>query len=188
MLSNRTALGIAILSAASLVQAGNGPHCTMGLSAVCILARIGLVSTGTGGGPGQNLGVVQTLRDAMYHTTKSDSTNYANGDHVICVGSSVSLNIPYLGKLIPVTLGGLNTGGGICVFPANLEKNSTISLGEIKKLSDQLLDNNCNTCGMIPIDYPNKSSDEGPIIKFDYVTNPKCTGECITNADIAIGG
>jgi hypothetical protein len=54
-----------------------------------------------------------------------------------------------------------------------------VTLGKIKLLADDLLKNNCTTCGMIPIRWPSEAKDSNSILKFDFVTNRSCAGSCI---------
>lgn len=133
-----------------------------------------------------DLSIMQGLHDAIYHADKPGSTEYFEKDYVICVGSSISLDIPVFGRRLPLTIGGAIPIGGICVFPEKLNGGS-VTLERVKTLADALLDSHCYTCGIIPINWPTDTNDHDPVLKFDFVSHPECTGNCITSDDIVVG-
>jgi hypothetical protein len=131
--------------------------------------------------------VTQLLRDAVWHSNKANSTTYANGDHVICVSQSQQISIDAGVKLDGVS-GGISLGGsigegGICLFPQNMASGATLSLEQIKPLTDAIIKHGCTTCGSVPIHFVDKGSNDPKdgILTFNYVKNPYCIENCISS-------
>lgn len=69
------------------------------------------------------------------------------------------------------------------MFPQNLA--APIDLGTIKALADSLLEHGCTTCGSVPVHFVDQgSNDPGQgILTFNYVGNPDCVGNCISDVN-----
>jgi hypothetical protein len=73
--------------------------------------------------------------------------------------------------------------GGICAFPQNLPAGTTLTLAQVRTLADDILGHGCNTCGSVPITYPdNENVDDVGELTFNFVSEGKfvCTGTCIS--------
>lgn len=138
------------------------------------------------------LPVMQILRDALYESKAPESTPYNNGDHVLCISNTLTINlsIPIIdptGLTSGLNLGSWHLGGrikdgGICLFPQYM-KNGPLTLGMIRKLADKLLEHGCETCGSVPIHFVDKgSNDPGDgILTFNYVRHTYCTENCLND-------
>ena len=136
--------------------------------------------------------ITQVLRDAVWESSKPNSTLYPSGSHIICV--SVAQSITLSASLAPgfssddgpqgtatgtFSLSGEIGLGGICLFP----QGTNLTLGVIRPLVDAVLEHGCHTCGSVPIHFVDEGSnnpDDG-ILTFNYVGNPDCVGECISD-------
>lgn len=154
------------------------PALTLGIncrgSGVCPLA--GFENDG-------DVSVLQGLRDAMYsvpNSTVSGSTIYADGDHVICVSSSIKISISVgvsaKGVSGKIGLNGKLGIGGVCAF-AQDTNGAGITLDRARQLMDGLLDHGCSVCGSNPTQ-PGNNVKNGELT-VNYVKNPSCTGNCL---------
>lgn len=137
--------------------------------------------------------ITQVLRDAVWDSPKPNSTTYANGDHVICVsqfqtisiskGQTSGADVAGATDEQSTTLGlsGVIGGGGICLFPQHLSAG-TLSLGEIRQLTDAILEHGCGTCGSVPVHFVDEGSNDPKdgILTFNYAKNPDCVGNCLS--------
>ncbi|MCJ1463960.1 hypothetical protein MMC07_002570 [Pseudocyphellaria aurata] len=126
--------------------------------------------------------IVQLLRDAVWASSKDNSTVYNSGEHIVCVGVNQPISIiPGVTKS-PVTGSVSITGniheGGICLFP----QGSALTLEQIRPLTNSVLEHGCSTCGSIPVHYVDQKSNDtsAGILTFDHVKNPYCDGNCIS--------
>ncbi|MCJ1463959.1 hypothetical protein MMC07_002569 [Pseudocyphellaria aurata] len=143
----------------------------------------GLVALGTSFGMVSSLeSIVQILRDAVWASTKDNSTVYNSGDHIICVGANQPITIGagagYEGVSGTFSLGGNIHEGGVCLFP----QGSALTLEQIRPLTNSVLEHGCKTCGSVPIHYVDQGSNDpgAGILTFNYVKNPYCDGNCIS--------
>lgn len=133
----------------------------------------------------QNLGqdIIQVLRNALNHTTLPDSTSYGNGEHLVCVGNTIPISLSIGSPFVSVMLGGGIPVGGIFAFPQSLPAGSTLILAQIKTLADDVLQHGCNTCGSVPIKFPNNQDvDIVGELTCNFVSQGKfeCDGNCIS--------
>ncbi|KAL9129302.1 MAG: hypothetical protein Q9217_002213 [Psora testacea] len=134
--------------------------------------------------------VTQILRDAVWQSPKSNDTVYNSGDHIICISGSQTISLtggaegsaaasegPSAGLSGSFTLSGNLHTGGICLFP----QGTSLTLGQIRPLTDAVLEHGCDTCGSVPIHFVDQGSNDPKdgILTFNYVSNPSCVGECI---------
>lgn len=123
--------------------------------------------------------VIQAFRSAMKYTDLPGTTAYYESNHIICISNELSLILgPNIG---PARLGvniGLKTGG-ICMFPENLPRGTSITLTQARNFTEQILGRGCTTCGAVPIGYPRTNNVANGQLKIDYVAKPICTGDCI---------
>jgi hypothetical protein len=146
-------------------------------SGVCPLA------TFFAGAQSQGQDIVQGLRDALDRTTLPNTTTYGNGEHIVCVGTTIPISISIGPELLSVNLGGGIPAGGICGFPQNLQAGTTLSLQQIKTLANDIIQHGCNTCGSVPITFPNNQNvDSVGELTFNFVSegNFVCDGKCIS--------
>ncbi|KAG8531285.1 uncharacterized protein KY384_003997 [Bacidia gigantensis] len=130
--------------------------------------------------------IVQIFRDAVYAAQIPDDTHYNDGDHILCISQTESLTISagVEGGAKGVTgsfslSGSLAVGaGGICLFPQGTQ--SGLALSEIRTLADKVLEHGCSTCGSVPRDWEQNDPKDG-ILTFNYVENPFCDGNCISD-------
>ncbi|MCJ1463958.1 hypothetical protein MMC07_002568 [Pseudocyphellaria aurata] len=126
--------------------------------------------------------IVEILRDAVWASTKDNSTVYNSGDHIICVGANQPITIGagagYKGVSGTFSLSGDIPEGGICLFP----QGSALTLGQIRPLTNSVLEHGCSTCGSVPIHYVDQGSNDpgAGLLTFNYVHNPTCDGNCIS--------
>ena len=111
------------------------------------------------------LRITQGLRDAVWDSARSNSTTYGNGDHIICV--SQFQQITFTGEdengggaegvtqsmTSQLSLSGALGSGGICLFAQYMGNGQTLSLGDIRALTDAVIEHGCKTCGSVPIHY-----------------------------------
>ena len=135
--------------------------------------------------------ITQVLRDAVWASSKPNSTSYKSGDHIICVSQSQTLTLggsvagaageaPLVGTATGTfSLSGSIAEGGICLFP----QGASLTLGQIRPLTDKVLEHGCHTCGSVPIHFVDQGSNDpkAGILTFNYVSNPYCVGECISD-------
>lgn len=138
--------------------------------------------------------ITQVLRDAVWDSPKPNSTTYGNGDHVICVSQFQTISLTggheqgASGEGASDTqtstmgLSGVIGGGGICLFPQDMANGAVLTLGDVRELSDQVLEHGCGTCGSVPIHYVDWNSNDPRwgILTFNYVGNPYCIGNCLS--------
>ena len=109
--------------------------------------------------------VAQVLRDAVWDSPKPNSTTYGNGDHVICVSQfqTISLTQGFTHGVdadgatneqeSSFGLSGNIGGGGICLFPQYMPNGGSLTLEQIRPLTDAILEHGCGTCGSVPIHF-----------------------------------
>lgn len=148
-------------------------------SGVCPLA------TFFAGAQNKGTAIIEGLRDGLDRTTLPVSTTYSNGQHIVCVGSDlpISISIAPEDSPVSVTLGGGIPIGGICAFLQSLPSGKTLTLGQIKTLTDDIIQHGCKTCGSVPITYPNNQDvDSVGELTYNFVSEGKfiCDGTCIS--------
>jgi hypothetical protein len=148
-------------------------------SGVCPLA------TFFSGAQNKGTAIIQGLRSALDQTTLPDTTEYSNGQHIVCVGSDlpISISISPGDSPVSVTLGGGVPIGGICAFLQSLPTGTTLTLAQIKTLTDDIINHDCKTCGSVPITYPdNENVDSVGELTYNFVSeeNFTCDGTCIS--------
>lgn len=124
--------------------------------------------------------IIQLWHDVLAATDKDDSTVYNSGDHIVCIGTSVSISI---GASVSAEADGISGdinlstdiqlgSGGVCLFL----QGASLTLGQIKPLVDALGQHGCTTCGSVPIHFVDEgSNDPAPgILTSNYVGNPFC--------------
>ena len=127
--------------------------------------------------------VIQILRDAVWDSSKPNTTTYSSGDHVICVSQSQPITIglgPDIDGLSGTFgLSGSIPEGGICLFA----QGTALTLGQIRPLTDAILEHGCTTCGSVPIHFVDEGSNDPSdgILTFNYVKDPFCVGNCISD-------
>ncbi|MCJ1393622.1 hypothetical protein MMC18_006497, partial [Xylographa bjoerkii] len=127
--------------------------------------------------------VIRVLRDAVWDSTLDNSTRYRNGDHIICVSQTQNVTLSGIPYGSAGTTFDLNSNfgiGGICLFP----QDCTLTLKQIRPLTNALLAHGCTICGSVPIHFIDEgSNDPGEgILSFNYQANPVCDGNCITGS------
>lgn len=126
--------------------------------------------------------IIQILRDAVWASDKSPSTVYNSGDHIICVGSNQPITFTggaqAEGLSGSFSLNGNIHEGGICLFP----QGASLTLEQIRPLTNAVLEHGCSTCGSVPIHFVDQGSNDPQwgILTFNYVKNPYCDGNCIS--------
>ncbi|MCJ1376776.1 hypothetical protein MMC20_008021 [Loxospora ochrophaea] len=134
----------------------------------------------------QSESIMQILRDAVWASTKDNSTTYNSDDHIICISESQSVTITagagYDGVSGSFSLNGNIGEGGICLFPQDLAAPN-IDLGTVRPLVDKLLEHGCSVCGSIPVHEIDEGSNDPKdgILTFNYVAAPYCVGDCISD-------
>ena len=133
-----------------------------------------------------SVSIIQLLRDVVWASSKSNSTTYASGDHILCISQSQQITID-AGVEIDGLSGGVSLSGnigegGICLFPQYLSSGS-LTLGQIRPLVDAILDHKCTTCGSVPVHFVDEGSNDpgAGILTFNYVASPICDHNCITD-------
>ncbi|CAF9929783.1 MAG: hypothetical protein HETSPECPRED_007447 [Heterodermia speciosa] len=131
--------------------------------------------------------IVQILRDAVWASTKDNSTTYQSGDHIICISQTDTVTIEAGVEGGPEGLtgsfslsGDVNIqAGGICLFP----QRAALNLGQIRPLTDAILEHGCSTCGSVPIHFVDQGSNDpgAGILTYNYVENAFCDGACISD-------
>ena len=127
--------------------------------------------------------VIQILRDAVWDSALPNSTSYNSGDHIICVSQSQPITIGVGADVDGLSgtfgLSGSIPEGGICLFP----QGATLTLGQIRPLTDAILEHKCTTCGSVPIHFVDEGSNDPSdgILTFNYVQDPFCVGNCISD-------
>ena len=73
--------------------------------------------------------------------------------------------------------------GGICLF----SQGASLSLGQVRPLTDAVLEHGCSTCGSVPVHYVDQGSNDpsAGILTFNYVENPYCDKQCISDTGAA---
>ncbi|MCJ1345098.1 hypothetical protein MMC31_003303 [Peltigera leucophlebia] len=126
--------------------------------------------------------ITQILRDAVWASDKDPSTVYNSGDHIICVGSNQAITFTggttQKGVTGSFSLSGNIHEGGICLFP----QGASLTLAQIRPLTDAVLEHGCKTCGSVPVHFADQGSNDPKwgILTFNYVKNPYCAGNCIS--------
>ncbi|TGJ88648.1 hypothetical protein E0Z10_g144 [Xylaria hypoxylon] len=131
--------------------------------------------------------ILQLWHDVLAATDKDPNTVYGPGEHIVCVGTSVSITIGASASAEVEGLGGelslsseISLGtGGVCLFP----QGASLTLAQIRDLVDALGNHGCSTCGSVPIHFVDQgSNDPSPgILTSNYVGNPFCGGNCISS-------
>ncbi|KAK3166714.1 hypothetical protein OEA41_009839 [Lepraria neglecta] len=97
--------------------------------------------------------ITQVLRDAVWASSKPNSTLYPSGSHIICVSESqpITLGISAAGAVQDPPITGTGTGtfsltgsiaeGGICLFP----QGANLTLEQIRPLTDAVVEHGCHT-------------------------------------------
>ena len=144
-----------------------------------------------------DLNTLQAFRLAISKTSLPDTTKYGNGENIICIPKSTTLDIGG-GEVIPISFpieiasgGMLQTQrlvrcsllirSGICIFPEKLT-DGPLTLKQIKPLVDELINEGCETCGQIPIHYNDTNPSnraKGGVLKVDYKDKAPCINKCI---------
>lgn len=130
--------------------------------------------------------ILQLWHDVLAATDKDPNTVYNDGDHIVCVGTSVSITVGASasaevegigGEISLETSGSLGTGG-VCLFP----QGASLTLAQIRDLVDAIGDHGCATCGSVPIHFVDQGSNDpsSGILTSNYVGNPYCGGNCIS--------
>ncbi|KAF2152345.1 hypothetical protein K461DRAFT_278571 [Myriangium duriaei CBS 260.36] len=132
--------------------------------------------------------ILQGLRDAIYSTTQPDTLTFNDGDHIICITTSIPITIDAsvdagIGKEGSVSVGLSASGsigaGGICAFMQ--DTGAATPLSTIKTLADGLLEHGCKVCGSNPTDSLTGGNDVSKgMLTFNYVSNPDCVGNCLS--------
>lgn len=80
--------------------------------------------------------------------------------------------------LAALSLSGSIPEGGICLFP----RKASLALGQIRPLTNAILEHGCSTCGSVPIHFVDKGSNDPSdgILTVNDVKNPFCDGDCIS--------
>ena len=111
------------------------------------------------------LRITQALRDAVWDSARPNSTTYGNGDHVICVSQFQQITVSGEDErgagaegitnslTAELSLSGALGSGGICLFPQYMGNGQMLSLGDIRALTDSVIEHGCKTCGSVPIHY-----------------------------------
>ncbi|KAI0138582.1 hypothetical protein F4776DRAFT_662955 [Hypoxylon sp. NC0597] len=131
--------------------------------------------------------ILQLWHDILAATDKDPNTVYNSGDHIVCVGTSVSITVGasvgaevdgLSGEVSLETEASLGTGG-VCLFP----QGASLTLAQIRELVDALGNHGCATCGSVPIHFVDKGSNDpsSGILTSNYVGNPFCGGNCISS-------
>ena len=132
--------------------------------------------------------VIQGLRDFVWASPKPNSTTYKSGDHIICVSQNqpITISPSFTGPSIDGVSAGASVGlsgtiseGGICLFP----QHTSLTLEQIRPLTDAILDHKCTTCGSVPIHFVDEGSNDpgAGILTFNYVAAPTCDRNCISD-------
>ncbi|KAK6072578.1 hypothetical protein SCUP234_09128 [Seiridium cupressi] len=131
--------------------------------------------------------IVQLWHDVLQATDKDPNTVYNSGDHIVCIGTSVSITVGASVSGEVEGIGGelslesdVSIGtGGVCLFP----QGASLTLGQIRDLIDALGDHGCATCGSVPIHFVDQGSNDpsSGILTSNYVGNPYCGGNCISS-------
>ena len=72
----------------------------------------------------------------------------------------------------------------LCVFPTGVPEGG-LNLGEIRQLSQALIDGNdgdCNMYGRISVNHIDKNESREGYLEFDWDSNAGCAGNCIDPA------
>ncbi|KAI1080319.1 hypothetical protein F5B20DRAFT_540218 [Whalleya microplaca] len=131
--------------------------------------------------------ILQLWHDVLAATDKDPNTVYNSGDHIVCIGTSVSITVGASasaevegigGELSLETSANLGTGG-VCLFP----QGASLTLASIRALVDALGNHGCSTCGSVPIHFVDQGSNDpsSGILTSNYVGNPYCGGNCISS-------
>ncbi|KAL8746769.1 MAG: hypothetical protein Q9190_001248 [Brigantiaea leucoxantha] len=131
--------------------------------------------------------IVQVLRDAVWESQKPNSTTYNDKDHIICISQTDKITLSgdagVEGEGLSGTFGLSGDldiqAGGICLFP----QHTSLTLEQIRPLTDSVLEHGCSTCGSVPIHFVDQGSNDpsSGILTFNYVENPFCDKECISD-------
>lgn len=102
--------------------------------------------------------IMQFLQGTLLASNTDPSTVYNSGDHITCVKSN-------RGK------------GGFCLFL----QGASLTLDQIRPLTNALLQHNCKKCGSVPIHLVDRGSNDprSGILTINYVSDSTCTGKCI---------
>ncbi|KAI1842405.1 hypothetical protein JX265_001749 [Neoarthrinium moseri] len=131
--------------------------------------------------------ILQLWHDILAATDKDPNTVYNSGDHIVCVGTTVSVTIGASASAEVEGIGGevsleseVSIGtGGVCLFP----QGASLTLSQIRGLVDALGNHGCATCGSVPIHFVDRGSNDpsSGILTSNYVKNPYCGGNCISS-------
>lgn len=136
-------------------------------SAVCPLATFENTAT---------VEILTALRNNLYNSNLPATTSWGEHEHITCVGNKIAISIgPKL-----FNLGGSIPAGAVCAFPENLPSGRKLTLAQVRTLADALVDHKCKTCGGVPITWPTNSDVSGGELKFDFVSDDTCSGNCIS--------
>jgi len=124
--------------------------------------------------------ILQLWHDILAATDKDPNTVYNSGDHIVCVGTSVSITVGasagaevegISGEISLSTDVSIGTGG-VCLFP----QGASLTLQQIRDLVDALGEHGCATCGSVPIHFVDQGSNDpsSGILTSNYVGNPFC--------------
>ncbi|KAI2626346.1 hypothetical protein GGS21DRAFT_530025 [Xylaria nigripes] len=124
--------------------------------------------------------IMQLWHDVLAVATLDENTVYNSGDHIVCIGTSVSITVgasvsPEVeglsGQLSLSSSADIGTGG-VCLFP----QGASLTLAQIRDLVDALGEHGCATCGSVPIHFVDQGSNDpsSGILTSNYVGNPYC--------------
>lgn len=131
--------------------------------------------------------ILQLWHDILKATDKDPNTVYNSGEHITCIGTTVSLTVGASvsaemegigGELSLETEASIGTGG-VCLFP----QGASLTLAQIRDLVDAIGNHGCATCGSVPIHFVDQGSNDpsSGILTSNYVGNPYCGGNCISS-------
>lgn len=126
------------------------------------------------------VGIVQLWHDVLAATDKDANTVYNDGEHIVCIGTTVSITVGASVSAEVEGIGGelsLETDvsigtGGVCLFL----QGASLTLSQIRDLVDAIGNHGCTTCGSVPIHFVDQGSNDpsSGILTSNYVGNPYC--------------
>ena len=128
------------------------------------------------------ISIAQGLSDAVQQTSMDPSTVYADGEHIICVTSTlpITLDAGAEGRGVSGTFGieGNISSGGICMFL----QGASLTLEQIRPLTEAIVAHGCKTCGSVPIHFVDQGSNDpsSGILTINFVEDPFCVGNCLS--------
>ena len=126
--------------------------------------------------------IAQALSDAVKNSSKDPSTVFADGEHIICVTSTLPVTIEggaeAEGASATIGVSGNFSPGGVCMFL----QGASLTLEQIRPLAEAIVGHGCNTCGSVPIHFVDQGSNDpsSGILTINYVDDPSCIGNCLS--------